>query len=123
MQRIKRKNFTRYRRQHSVRAHILSEKTKPRFSVFRSNNNLYVQVIDDVQGKTLASASLKEIKAEGKKKEAGARIAKAHLLGKLVAEKAKKAGVSTVVFDRGRYAYHGRVKALADGAREGGLKF
>ena len=82
-----------------------------------------MQIIDDVTAKTLVSGSLKEVKGEDKKKEIGARIAKAHALGKIVAEKAKKAGVTTVVFDRGRYAYHGRVKAVAEGAREGGLKF
>jgi len=96
---------------------------KPRFSVHRSNMNLYVQIIDDVAGKTVAAGSLKEIKTEGKKAVPGARIAKAHALGKLMAQKAVKAGVSAVIFDRGRYAYHGRVKALAEGAREGGLKF
>lgn len=84
---------------------------RPRFSVYRSNVSLYVQVIDDVAGKTVASG------------RTGKGIAKAKELGKLVAEKAIKAGVKAVIFDRGQYAYHGRVKALAEGAREGGLKF
>ena len=123
MNRIKQKNQTRNQRKHSVRRQVRSEIARARFSVFRSNNNLYVQIIDDVAGKTLAAASLKEIKHAGKRKTAGARIEKARHLGKLVAEKAKKAGVTSVVFDRGRYAYHGRVQALAEGAREGGLKF
>ena len=96
---------------------------RPRFSVHRSNMNLYVQVIDDVAGKTVVSGSMKEIKSDAKKAQPEARILKARALGKLVAEKAIKAGVKAVIFDRGRYAYHGRVKALAEGAREAGLKF
>lgn len=135
MKRVQRKNKTRIQRAHSVRAHVISENPKARFSIFRSNNNLYVQIIDDIQGKTLVSGSLKEVKgapaspktrlvpSSERAASRGARIEKAHHLGKLMAEKAKKAGVSHVVFDRGRYAYHGRVKALAEGAREGGLKF
>lgn len=122
MKRSIKKNRTRAQRQHSVRSHMNTLAGKPRFSVHRSNTNLYVQVIDDVAGKTVASGSMKEVKG-GKKAEVGARIEKARELGKLVAQKAIKAGVSAVMFDRGRYAYHGRVKALAEGAREGGLKF
>jgi len=122
MKRHIKKNLTRTRRALGVRANIISSATKPRFSVYRSNQNVYVQIIDDTKGKTLASGHMKEIKAE-KTKTPGARIERAFALGKAVAEKAKKAGVTTIVFDRGRYAYHGRIKALADGLREGGIKF
>jgi large subunit ribosomal protein L18 len=122
MKRAQRKNNTRNRRAHSVRGHLKSGSTAPRLSIFRSNTNLYVQVINDAIGKTVASGTIREIK-EGKKKEPNARIEKAHQLGKVVAERAIKAGVTAVVFDRGRYAYHGRVKAVAEGAREAGLKF
>jgi len=95
---------------------------RPRLSVFRSGKNIYAQVIDDTQGKTLAAASTleKEIRAEGK---TGADKAAASAVGKLVAQRATAAGVSAVVFDRGSYLYHGRVKALAEAAREGGLSF
>ena len=95
---------------------------RPRLSVFRSDKNIYAQVIDDVNGRTLAAASTldKDIKASvsnGGTAEAAAQI------GKLIAERATAAGVSEVVFDRGSYLFHGRVKALADAAREGGLQF
>lgn len=95
---------------------------RPRLSVFRSSKQIYAQVIDDGSGRTVASASTleKDLKSSLK---TGADTSAAEAVGKLVAERAVKAGVSEVVFDRGRYLYHGRVKALADGAREGGLKF
>ena len=96
--------------------------TRPRLSIFRSGKQIYAQVIDDIKGVTLAAAStvepeLKEKLKSGSNKEAAGEV------GKLVAERAKKAGVEKVVFDRGRFLYHGRVKALAEGAREGGLNF
>lgn len=99
-----------------------NRETRPRLSVFRSGKQIYAQVICDIQGKTLAAAStlekdLREKLKNGSNKEAASEV------GKLVAERAKKAGVSKVVFDRGRFVYHGRVKALAEGAREGGLEF
>ena len=95
---------------------------RPRLSVHRSSKHIYVQVIDDASGRTLAAASTldKDLKASLK---TGADVAAAAAVGKLVAERAKKAGVSAVVFDRGAYIYHGRVKALAEAAREGGLDF
>jgi large subunit ribosomal protein L18 len=95
---------------------------RPRLSVFRSGKNIYAQVIDDTSGRTLAAASTldKDVKSESK---SGATTAAAELVGKLVAERAKKAGVGEVIFDRGAYLFHGRVKALADAAREGGLQF
>ena len=95
---------------------------RPRLSVHRSSKHIYVQVSDDASGRTLAAASTldKDLKASLK---TGADVAAAAAVGKLVAERAKKAGVSAVVFDRGAYIYHGRVKALAEAAREGGLDF
>jgi large subunit ribosomal protein L18 len=95
---------------------------RARLSIFRSSKHIYAQVIDDVAGKTLAAASSIEKDLRGSLKT-GADTAAATAVGKLVAERALKAGVEAVVFDRGRYLFHGRVKALADGAREGGLKF
>ena len=95
---------------------------RPRLSVFRSSKHIYAQVIDDAEGKTLAAASSLD-KGLREKLKTGADTAAAAEVGKLVAERAVAAGVKEVVFDRGRYLYHGRVKALADGAREGGLKF
>jgi large subunit ribosomal protein L18 len=95
---------------------------RPRLSVHRSSKHIYVQVIDDAQGKTLAAASTLEKEVKGSMKT-GADKAAAAAVGKLIAERAIKAGVKEVVFDRGAYLYHGRVKALADAAREGGLSF
>ncbi len=93
---------------------------RPRLSVYRSNQNIYAQVIDDTRGVTVAAASTLDKDLRSK---AGGNVAAAGEVGKLVAERAKKAGVSEVVFDRGSYLYHGRIKALADAAREGGLSF
>jgi large subunit ribosomal protein L18 len=95
---------------------------RPRLSVFRSGRHIYAQVIDDAQGRTVAAASSLEKAMRGSLKT-GADKDAASVVGKLVAERALAAGVSAVVFDRGPYLYHGRVKALADGAREGGLSF
>ena len=95
---------------------------RPRLSVFRSSKHIYAQVIDDLKGETLASASsLEKTLRDGGK--TGANVDAAKAVGKLVAERAVEKGVTDVVFDRGRYLYHGRVKALADAAREAGLKF
>lgn len=93
-----------------------------RLSVHRSNQNIYVQIIDDLKGHTVAAASTLDGDLKGKIKS-GAGIEAAAVVGKLIAERAKKAGVKEVVFDRGPYIYHGRVKALAEAAREGGLSF
>ena len=111
------------RRTASVRRKIkLAAGGRARLSVFRSSKHIYAQLIDDVKGKTLAAASTveKPLRGEGKK---GADIAAAKAVGKLIAERAKEKGVKDVVFDRGGYLYHGRIKALADAAREGGLNF
>jgi large subunit ribosomal protein L18 len=101
-----------------IRKVISGTAAKPRLSVFRSNKEISVQLIDDVSGKTLVATSSKALKdAKGTKIEVAAAV------GKALAEKAGKAAIETVAFDRNGYLYHGRVKALADGAREGGLKF
>lgn len=93
---------------------------KPRLAVFRSNKEIYAQIVDDTTGKTLVSASSRDKELSAEK---GTKTEKAALVGKAVAEKAVKAGIETISFDRGGYLYHGRVKSLAEGAREGGLKF
>lgn len=112
----------RKRRHRRIRTKISGTAVRPRLNVFRSLDHIYAQVIDDVEGKTLVSASTidKTLRADiaGKTKKE-----QATLVGKAIAERAKAAGVSTVLFDRGGYLYHGRIKALADGAREGGLEF
>lgn len=95
---------------------------RPRLSVYRSSANIYAQVIDDSKGHTLAAASTLDEGLKGSIKSGG-NVDAASAVGKLIAERAKEAGVEEVVFDRGAYIYHGRVKALADAAREGGLKF
>jgi large subunit ribosomal protein L18 len=95
---------------------------RPRLSIFRSSKQIYAQIIDDAQGHTIASASTIEADLKGSLKT-GADVAAAAAVGKLVAERAVAAGVKQVVFDRGGYMYHGRIKALADAAREGGLEF
>lgn len=99
-----------------IRGKISGIAERPRMSVFRSNKQIYVQLVDDMTGKTLAAASSKGIE-EGTKSEIAAKV------GKAIAEKALAAGVAQVVFDRNGYLFHGRVKSLADAAREGGLKF
>lgn len=108
----------RYRIKNRIRKIVSGTETKPRLSVFRSNKEISVQLIDDVKGTTLVSATSK---SKGKAK--GNKIETATAVGKSLAEKAAKAGIETCAFDRNGYLYHGRVKALADGAREGGLKF
>ena len=98
--------------------------TRPRLSIFRSGKQIYAQVIDDLKGVTLAAASTLDAEIKDKNKTKTGATAEASMeVGKLVAARAKKAGVEKIVFDRGRYLYHGRVKALAEGAREGGLVF
>lgn len=100
-----------------IRSRVFGTPERPRLSVFRSNKQIYAQVIDDVHGKTLAAASSKNLT------DKMTNVEKSALVGKALAEKALQAGISAVVFDRNGYLYHGRVKSLADGAREGGLKF
>lgn len=104
-----------------IRKKLQGTAERPRLNVYRSLNHIYVQVIDDLNGKTLVSASTAEGKKESRVK--GGNVASAKAVGKTIAERAKEQGVTKVVFDRGGYIYHGRVKALADAAREAGLKF
>jgi len=101
---------------------VSNRETRPRLSVFRSGKQIYAQIIDDIKGVTLAAASTLDVELKEKLKS-GSTCDAATEVGKAVAARAKKAGVEKVVFDRGRFVYHGRVKALAEGAREGGLQF
>jgi large subunit ribosomal protein L18 len=108
----------RERRHKRVRAKVFGTAERPRLVVFRSNRGIEAQLVDDVESKTLAAASWLQLsKVKGNKTEQAAEV------GKLLAQRAKEAGVETAIFDRGGYLYHGRVKALAEAAREGGLKF
>jgi large subunit ribosomal protein L18 len=109
----------RARRHRRVRGKLFGTAERPRLVVFRSNRGIEAQLVDDTEGKTLAAASSLHVKKSFK----GNKTAQAAEVGKLLAQNAKKANVETVVFDRGGYLYHGRVKALADAAREGGLRF
>ena len=116
------KNSTERRRARVRRAVKAAGRGRPRLSVFRSSKHIYAQIIDDLKGGTLAAASsMEKTMRDGRK--TGANIDAAKAVGKLVAERAVEKGVTDVVFDRGSYLYHGRVKALADAAREAGLKF
>jgi large subunit ribosomal protein L18 len=116
------KNETRLQRHKRVRKKINGTPERPRLNVFRSNSNIYAQIIDDVNRCTLVSASSLESEVKENVKHSGNKEA-ARLVGKLVAQKALDKGIKEVIFDRGGYIYHGRVKELAEGAREGGLEF
>ncbi len=113
------KAFRRARIKMRIRKKVYGREDMPRLSVFRSNKDIYAQIINDAEGKTLVAASSREkdFKAAGNKSE------RAKAVGKILAERAQQAGISQVVFDRNGYLYHGRVKSLADAAREAGLKF
>ena len=111
------KNLMRIKRHRKIRQNLSGTETAPRLCVFRSNSAIYAQIIDDTKGVTLVSSSSLELKIKNNNLEAAAAV------GKDIAEKAKKAKIKTVVFDRGGYIYHGRVKALAEAARENGLQF
>ncbi|MBK7683322.1 MAG: 50S ribosomal protein L18 [Bacteroidia bacterium] len=102
-----------------IRKIVTGTAERPRLSVFRSNKSIYAQLIDDVNGHTIAAASSRESGVDAKSNK----VEQATSVGKIVAEKAKAAGITAVTFDRGGYLYHGRIKALADGAREAGLQF
>ena len=114
------KSARRQRIRFNIRRTITGTSLKPRLSIFRSNADIYAQLIDDVSGATIASSSTrdKDIKAQ-----TGTKVAKSKMVGAAVARKAVELGVKDVVFDRGGYLYHGRVKSVADGAREAGLQF
>ena len=124
MKRLFNKNKSKLRQIRHVRVRKVLGGTaaEPRMSVFRSLKGMVAQLIDDTTGKTLCYADAKEVKTK-KVEDKGGKVVVSYLLGKLLAEKAKAKGISKIKFDRGGYKYHGRVKALADGAREGGLMF
>jgi large subunit ribosomal protein L18 len=114
------KSSARVKIKYRIRKKISGAAVKPRLSVFRSNSDIYAQLIDDNNGVTLAAASSRQKDIQAQK---APKIEKSKLVGAAIATKAKELGISTVVFDRGGYIYHGRVKAVAEGAREGGLVF
>ena len=114
------KNERRTRIKNRIRKIVSGTEARPRLSVFRSNKEIYAQIVDDVTGTTISAASSRDKDISSAK---GSKSELATLVGKAVAEKALKAGVDTISFDRGGYLYHGRVKSLAEGAREAGLKF
>jgi large subunit ribosomal protein L18 len=111
----------RARRHRRIRVSLSGTGQRPRLNVFRSLQHIYAQVIDDATGTTLAAASTNE--AEARTSLSGSKVERARAVGKAIAERAREKGVGAVVFDRGGYMYHGRIKALADGAREAGLEF
>jgi len=125
------KREKRYRRHKTIRAKVFGVSKMPRLCVFRSNQYMYAQLIDDEKGKTLVAASDRELKKSSRGKKIKGeeqeirtgKVAIAYKVGKLIAKKALEKKIEKVVFDRGGYKYHGRVKALVEGAREGGLKF
>ena len=114
------KNQNRLRIKRRIRKVVSGTESRPRLSVFRSNKEIYAQIVDDVNGNTIVAASSRDKDISSAK---GTKTEIAGLVGKALAEKALKAGVEAIAFDRGGYQYHGRVKSLAEGAREGGLKF
>jgi large subunit ribosomal protein L18 len=120
--RVKTKEDIRERIHRRIRKRMTGTPGRPRLAVFRSQSHIYAQVIDDEAGRTLCAASSldKELRADGKR---GANVASAKKVGQLIASRAKEKGIEAVVFDRGGFQYHGRIKALADAARESGLKF
>ena len=122
---ISSKNVTRRRVHERIRKKVLGTAERPRLNVYRSLNHIYAQVIDDGKGVTIVSASTASGRKESKqaKKRTGGNLASAKEIGKLIAQRAQEKGVKQVVFDRGGYLYHGRIKALAEAAREAGLEF
>jgi large subunit ribosomal protein L18 len=123
IQRGKKKQIRRNAVRQRVRRRVRGTAERPRLSVFRSQRHLHLQVIDDIEGRTLVSLSTEEPAFQEQGFKRGATVSAATAAGKLLGERAKAAGVSKVVFDRGGYAYHGRVRAVADAAREAGLEF
>jgi large subunit ribosomal protein L18 len=120
MKRIARKTIRRTRRKQSIRRRVFGVPARPRLTVFRSARHIYAQLIDDLSGRTLAAASTVE---KGRKLDNGGNRDAAAEVGRVLADRAREAGIDTAVFDRNGYRFHGRVKALAEAAREGGLKF
>jgi large subunit ribosomal protein L18 len=123
MLRIASKNQTRQRVHDRIRKKVMGTAERPRLNVYRSLNHIYVQLIDDLQGVTLAAASTADDRKNKDARVTGGNVASAKMVGKKIAELAKQKGFTKVVFDRGGYIYHGRVKAVADAAREAGLQF
>ena len=122
--RIKTKDDRRVRIKHRIRKRVLGNEARPRLTVFRSVAHMYVQVVDDMSGRTIASASTLESAVKGSLTNAkGGNVAGAKVIGKTIAERLLEKGVKRVVFDRNGFLYHGRVKAVADAAREAGLEF
>jgi large subunit ribosomal protein L18 len=120
MTQVATRGAARRKRHERIRLHLAGSEMRPRLAVFRSLNHIYAQVIDDASGKTLAAASTADKELKGSK---ATKSEDAAIVGKLVAERAKAAGVERVVFDRAGFRYHGRIKSLADAAREAGLEF
>jgi large subunit ribosomal protein L18 len=120
MTQVASRGAARTKRHARIRLHLAGTETRPRLAVFRSLNHIYAQVIDDASGRTLAAASTVEKELKGSK---STKSEEAAVVGRLVAERAKAAGVERVVFDRAGFRYHGRIKSLADAAREAGLEF
>lgn len=118
----RKKYQARKRRHRRVRKHIAGTSQRPRMNIFRSNKNIFVQVIDDIEGRTLVSCSTIDADVTPKLVDKS-KVEAAKIVGQVVAERAKEAGITTVVFDRGGFKYTGRVAAVADGAREAGLEF
>ena len=115
------RNAIRQRVHNRIRAKMSGTADRPRLNVYRSLNHIYTQLIDDIAGVTLASAS--SMSPKGTERQPGGNVAAAKTVGRLIAERGREKGITKVVFDRGGYLYHGRIKALADAAREAGLEF
>lgn len=120
---FRRKLSIRKRRHVRVRAKVNGTTQRPRLNVFRSSAHIYAQVIDDTRGTTLVAASDLEAEVKERAGDGAPKLARAKVVGQVVAERAKQAGLEAVVFDRGGFLYHGRIRAVAEGAREGGLQF
>ncbi len=123
MRRIRRELSPRKRRQIRVRAKVYGTPERPRLNVFRSARHIYAQIIDDDLGYTLVAASTVETETKGKISDENTKVDEAKLVGQTIAQRAKEKGIDKVVFDRAGYIYHGRIKALAEGARAAGLQF
>jgi len=123
MARYKTKQARRQVRRYRIRKKVVGGVERPRISVYRSLNHIYAQLIDDTNGRTLAQADDKLDEVKGKLGDAKGKVGRAKAVGRVLAERAKAIGIHRAAFDRGGYLYHGRVKALAEGAREGGLEF
>jgi len=117
------KDKTRQKVHTRIRKKLAGTTERPRLNVYRSVNHIYAQVIDDAKGTTIVSAASVKKTAKGEKRPTGGNVSSAKEVGKMIAERAKEKGIKKVVFDRGGYLYHGRIKALADAARESGLEF